>query len=261
MNYFCDTHCHFDFAEFDEHRDQIWQSCQSKNIHRIIIPGIHPAQWETLSQLTETYQGTYFGIGIHPWWIEKVSEDSEKYFQTFALDHITKKHCVAIGECGLDKHINVSLERQTSVFEKHLQLAKDLSKPLIIHTRKTHNETIRLLKKYRLTRGGVIHGFTGSLETALTYWSMGFHLGIGATITYKRANKTRETARQLPADSIVLETDAPDMPLSGFQGEINSPEKLIDIAQALASIRQQPIDEIAKQTSTNAHSVFHLDNH
>ncbi len=120
------------------------------------------------------------------------------------------------------------------------------------------NETLQLLARLKPAGGGVIHGFTGSLDLARQYWALGFYLGVGGSITYPRANKTRQALASMPLESLLLETDAPDMPLNGFQGTPNSPLKIVNIAQALAALRTETIEDIARQTTENAHQLFNL---
>src|SRR5690606_37745894 len=138
---------------------------------------------------------------------------------------------------------------QQQILALHLELAQELKKPLIVHCHKAHNELIAQLKHYQLSAGGVIHAFSGSLEMAQIYRDMGFLLGIGGTITYERAKKTRNAVKHIGLDALVLESDAPDMPLHGRQGQRNSPALIPLIAQALAELQEVPVDEIARATS------------
>jgi TatD DNase family protein len=259
-----DSHCHFDFSEFDEHRLELWSLCRENNIQHLLIPGVHPDQWLTSYELTKTLVGVKCAAGVHPWWIAKLSDinlDDQglsasllKYLQK-ALQQV---NCVAIGECGLDKTISTNFELQQIIFEQHIRCACDTGLPVIIHVRQSQNETLLLLKRLKPAGGGVIHGFTGSLDLARQYWALGFYLGVGGSITYPRANKTRQTLAKMPLEALLLETDAPDMPLHGFQGAPNSPLKIVNIAQALAELRTETIEDIARQTTENAHQLFNL---
>lgn len=253
---FFDTHCHFDFAVFDEERSAIWAECQRLGIHHLLIPGVTPEQWSAANNICEQYCGIYHACGLHPWWVERNQLPEMAQWQN-QLQH---SHCVAIGECGLDKRISAPLATQEAIFEQHLSLAQSLQLPLIIHVRDTHNETIRLLKRYVLPAGGVIHGFTGSVELAHTYWEMGFYLGVGGSITYDRAKKTIETMKAMPLESLLLETDAPDMPLSGAQGRANSPLAITRIASVLAAIKHVDVQQVAEVTTKNGITLFGLGN-
>ncbi|WP_439135848.1 TatD family hydrolase, partial [Pseudomaricurvus sp.] len=114
------------------------------------------------------------------------------------------------------------------------------------------------LSHYQPSAGGVIHGFSGSIEQAQQYWRLGFYLGVGGTITYERAKKTRRAIAGMPLESLLLETDAPDMPLDGFQGQPNTPLRLPRIAQCLAELRKAPLADIQKQTAQNTRTLFSL---
>ena len=286
---FFDSHCHFDFTIFDKDRDFIWRECNALGITHLVIPGVAPEQWLTAAGISQHCNNIYFGVGLHPWWVEKswvekswveksgvkkgwaekgvVKQDvTENNFAQYLenirqglLLHIIQQNCIAIGECGLDGTIATPMDLQQQVLDIHLQLAQKISKPLIIHCRKAHNELLAQLKRYDLPAGGVIHGFSGSYELAASYWGMGFCLGIGGTITYERANKTRTAVKKLPLAAILLETDAPDMPLDGNQGERNSPAYIIEIAQTLADLRGETLHHIATQTTLNSRKLFKID--
>ena len=130
--------------------------------------------------------------------------------------------------------------------------------PVILHVRKAHDQVLAILKRLSI-RGGIVHAFNGSRQQADHYLKMGFKLGYGGTLTYERANRIRKLASELPLTAIVLETDAPDMPLAGRRDKINSPEYLPEILDTLVSLRPESKEEIAAQTSANARQVLHLD--
>jgi len=261
---FFDSHCHFDFAVFDNDRDLIWRECNALGINHLIIPGVAPEQWPIAASIAQPHKNIYVGVGLHPWWVSKniTTDNIAPYLATTRLyleKNIIQSKCIAVGECGLDGAIATPMELQQQVLELHLQLAQQTSMPLIIHCRKAHNELLVQLKHYDLPSGGVIHGFSGSYELAVSYWDMGFRLGIGGTITYERANKTRTAVKKLPLAALLLETDAPDMPLSGKQGEYNSPMCIVEIAQALADLRGETLEHIAAQTTFNAKQLFKIE--
>lgn len=249
-----DSHCHFDFAEFDYQRDDQWRQCIASGVSRLLIPGVEPKQWSMANDLSMAHSGIFMAAGLHPWWVAKAELPDHIQWQVMLSSEV----CVAIGECGLDGCIDVPMSQQISVFEQHLRMAVEYEMPLIIHVRQAHNEVVRLLKRYKPIGGGVIHGFTGSVELAMTYWRMGFCLGIGGAITYPRANKTRAMVAAMPLASLLLETDAPDMPLHGAQGKANHPLRLIDVAKTLAVLRDESFATIAAATTANANRLFHL---
>jgi TatD DNase family protein len=267
MNFF-DSHCHFDFVEFDEDRKAVWETCQSLGVTGLVIPGVSPEQWKKAVMIAEAHSGIYYGVGLHPWFIKDIGnldalQNDEA--QTASLCEQIRQQliisaqqpkCVAIGECGLDALIETPLPLQQLILDVHLQVANELSMPIIIHCRKAHNEMLKCLGAQKIKAGGVIHAFSGSIDLAKQYWALGFYLGIGGSITYERANKTRQTVRQLPLEALLLETDAPDMPLNGKQGQRNSPTNIPEVAQVLADIRGDSLMHIAQQTNANVQKLF-----
>lgn len=260
-----DSHCHFDFDAFEPDRAQVWRRCNEVGINQLLIPGVAPNQWPKAAEIASEYSGIYYAVGVHPWWLQEVFDLQR--LASRQLDELAEKlanaaqknGCVAIGECGLDLiHDADSQQAQERVLAMHLEVAQKLDLPIVIHSVRAHNPLIRLLKDYPLARGGVIHAFSGSLEMGQEYWDLGFYLGIGGTITYERAKKTRSAVEHMPLDALLLETDAPDMPLCGHQGEPNNPERLPEIARTLAELRNQSVAEIATQTTANSRKLFGL---
>lgn len=271
---YIDSHCHFDFIEFNADRASLWQACNAKGITHLLIPGVTPDQWQTAAQLCAQYSGLFYAAGLHPHWIEqqswfkpdndnllddvireKIATSIQQEFSPAA--NVNAAYCLAVGECGLDKMISTSVELQQQLLVIHIEVANQLQKPLIIHCVKAHNELIAVLKKHKPKWGGVIHAFSGSYEIAQEYVGLRFYLGVGGTITYERAQKTRTAVTKIPLDWLVLETDAPDMPLQGKQGQRNSPEYIPQIAEVLADLRGVTPQEIAEATSRNAMRLFH----
>lgn len=214
-------------------------------VDTIVIPGTQASQWQKQIDLCHQHSQLRFALGLHPYFLN--------YFEPSHLVQLTnllnqyQHQVLALGEIGLDRHIDVDWGLQVQVFEQQLTIAKEHKLPVILHHRNTHNELIRILKVKKCTQGGIVHAFSGSLQDALTYIDLGFKIGVGGGITYTRANKTRKTIAQLPLSSLVLETDAPDMPLMGKQGQRNSPEYLPEIFECLLALRNE-----TKQTLLNA---------
>ncbi|UZJ44296.1 TatD family hydrolase [Marinimicrobium sp. C6131] len=250
-----DSHCHLDFEVFDRDREALWSRCRSQGIHQLVIPGTDPDQWVRARSLCESpHLDWYFAAGMHPWWLDRAGEG----WESACRDFLAHPRCVAVGECGLDKHIDTPMSEQEALLEVHLEMARACDKPIILHCVKAHNELIRQLKRHRFSRGGVVHAFSGSADIAQTYWQMGFRLGVGGVITYERARKTRAAVSRVPLEALLLETDAPDMPVSGRQGERNSPEFLPVIAQTLAGLRGCPVEQVARQTTDNTRQLFRI---
>ncbi|MDN4500875.1 TatD family hydrolase [Alteromonadaceae bacterium BrNp21-10] len=259
-----DSHCHLDFAAFDPDRSAILQQCHTLGISDILVPGVQRATWskvqtlakQSLSSLSPPQPQIHISLGLHPYFLDNYNDDDlEVLAQCYAED---PQRYVALGEIGIDGAINIPLALQTEVFEQQLLLAQKFNKPVIIHHRKSQSVILQSLKRCQFDQGGVLHAFSGNLQQAQQFIDRGFKLGIGGTITYPRAQTTRLTVSQLPLSSLLLETDAPDMPLQGFQGQRNCPTRLPLVLQQLAQLRNESIEEVAHVTSQNFRELFRL---
>jgi TatD DNase family protein len=265
-----DTHCHLDFKELIPKQSNIpaplLAQCFNQHIHQIIVPAISPGNWQNVLALTRFNQEltndnckVFACLGIHPWFLDNL----DQHHLTLLTKKVTENRAdiIAIGETGLDAVIakqQNNLNKQLEFFEYQLQLAKQQQLPVIVHHRGTHNETITLLKQVKVPRAGIIHAFSGSYQQACQYIDLGFKLGIGGTITYPRAKKTINAIKRLPLSSLVMETDAPAMPLYGFQGESNSPLRIINIFEKLVSLREEDPEVIAETIESNISALFNL---
>jgi len=257
-----DTHCHLDFEVFDADREQVLQDARNVGLAGIVVPGTHQQGWENLLSVCAAHEALYPAIGLHPMFLEQHKESDlgllEKMIDQTINDHFGP---IAIGEIGLDARDSaLDMDKQLFYFEQQLCIAKDKELPVILHILKTHGQALSLLKKYPVC-GGTVHAFNGSLQQAEQYIELGFKLGFGGMLTYERSSKLRKLAAALPIESIVLETDAPDMTVSQYQYERNSPVYLPYCLQALAEVRNETPEVIAAQTTENAISIFKLDNY
>lgn len=255
-----DSHCHFDFAAFGCEsgiaRREHWRQAQKVGVQRLVIPGVELAQWPNLPKLCSEYQGLYYALGLHPWWLEKAEKHWQSTLNNALASALNSAHhkCVAVGEIGLDKHLSLPLELQEAALIAQLKLAQHYDLPVILHSRGTHDRLLKWLRQYPVQ--GVVHGFSGSLQQAQAFWQLGLHLGVGGTITYPRASKTRHSLAAMPLESLVLETDAPDMPLSGFQGQANHPSQLPLVLNALSELRATDPVALAVQLEKNVQRLF-----
>lgn len=256
MSYrFIDTHCHFDFPPFTGDEPASIQRAAQAGVDRIIIPATEAANFSRVLALAKNYPSLYAALGLHPIVIEHHDDDSLESLQQ-ALDQRPQK-VVAVGEIGLDLwRDDPQFAKQERVLGAQLQLAKHYDLPVILHSRRTHDKLAMHLKRHALPRTGVVHGFSGSLQQAERFVQLGYKIGVGGTITYPRASKTREVIAQLPLASLLLETDAPDMPLNGFQGQPNRPEQAARVFEVLCELRREPADEIADALYGNTTALF-----
>lgn len=253
-----DSHCHIDLPAFDADRAQVIQTCSDLQIERLLVPGLSLEQAESLLDLKQQFPIIDIAFGLHPYFLKSLNaqqrQSLQDKFTDYTLQH--QRSIVAIGECGLDASLPLPMDYQQEMLSFQIALAAQLNKPLVLHHRQSHNELIRMLKQQRFSNGGVIHAFSGSKQIAHSYIDMGFYLGVGGTITYPRAKKTRETIQNVALEHLLLETDSPDMPLHGHQGKRNSPTQLPLVVAALSALKQ--IDErmISEQTTANYMKLF-----
>ncbi len=253
-----DSHCHFDFPVFDADRKRHWLQSQQLGITHLVMPSVGASNWHKVRQLAqEEPKGFRYALGLHPYFM---AEHQQTDLETLA-QWLSEKDplCVAIGECGLDWAINDPQKTQQEAFLVAQQtLAIKHKLPMILHCRKAFPDLLRLFKQNFPEAGAIYHGFTGSYQQAKQWVDLGGMIGVGGSITYPRANKTRQAIAKLPLSCLLLETDAPDMPLFGFQGQKNTPEKLTIVADVLAELQKKPLNEIQTKTTENTLNVFKL---
>lgn len=256
--HFADSHCHIDLVQFDQDRESVLADCKKLGVQHVLVPGLSLQRMNKLLALKQTFPQLDICAGFHPYFLNEI-EQGKWPFQLQAMEALIQKHrrnIVAIGEFGLDGSLPLAMDFQQEVFLDQLALAQSLRLPVVLHHRQSHNDLIRLIKNHKFSFGGVIHAFSGSYQIAKTYTELGFYLGIGGTITYPRGKKTREAIANIPLEYLLLETDAPDMPLCGFQGKRNSPTQLPKIAQALAKLKHVDVEQVATVTSANYKSLL-----
>ncbi|WP_105169155.1 TatD family hydrolase [Pseudoalteromonas sp. T1lg23B] len=252
---FIDSHCHLDFAEFKSDLERQMAHAQVLGVRYFIVPGITVSQSESLLAFSKRYPQCRISAGLHPYFIDQHTDEAVRRFMTFAREN--KQHLVAIGECGIDGTCP-QLHWQQAIFAEHIKLSNALQLPLIVHHRQSHHLIAQAFKQTPPEFGGVIHAFSGSLQQAEYYLKQGFKLGVGGTISYERASKTRQVCSQVPLDSLLLETDAPSMPLSGHQGKVNEPKRLLDVFACLCQLRSESPKEIAQQLYLSSRTLFRI---
>ena len=249
-----DSHCHLDLPVFDHDRAAVIDRCHERGVTGFVVPGVQAAGWQPLWRLSTQVPGLYPAFGLHPVFLE--THDTG---DVAALETLLGRHRpVAIGEIGLDYHVaGLDRERQQSLFESQLEIARTAGLPVILHVLKAHDRVLSTLKRIPVS-GGIVHAFNGSLQQAQQYAALGFGFGFGGMLTFPRSNRLRALARDLPLESIVLETDAPDMTVMQHRGERNSPEYLPYCLAALAEVRAAAPDEVARITTQNVRELLGL---
>lgn len=240
-----DSHCHFDFAVFDEWREQHWQWLTSLGLAALIIPGVSRQQGQQLPVLCMD-KPWFYGQGLHPYFLPQHRLDDLDWLERCLQND---QQILAIGEIGLDKILayedeaKLSLQRQ--YFALQVELAIQYKKPLILHIRGMHDEAASFLRHKGFSHGGVVHAFSGSVQQAKAWLDLGFRLGIGGAMTHPRAQKLRKTISTLPLQAWLLETDSPDMPSAFWKNPPHSPAAIPCLAAILASLHKKTLAEIA----------------
>ena len=255
---FIDSHCHFNFSCFDGERETLLQKLKENKINKLVIPGTHRVTWSTISYLCQIHGNLYYSLGCHPHFIDRFQEGDLQYLESLLQNK--NKQCVALGEIGLDKYAKTDMQIQERLFIAQIKIAQKLKLPIILHVVKKQGRVLQLLAEHGFTQGGVYHAFSGSEEVALAYIKLGFKIGVGGVITYPNSTTTKQTISLLPVESLLLETDAPDMPLYNQKQALNTPLNLLTIFESLLALRSESKDCLAAQLYKNTESIFSLDN-
>ncbi|XAW89973.1 TatD family hydrolase [Vibrio sp. CDRSL-10 TSBA] len=252
-----DTHCHFDFDAFAAHFADELALASQQGVQRILIPSIGRQNWQRVATLAADYPDhIYYALGYHPYFLASAGLNPLHNLE-LALD-ARSSSCVAVGEVGLDAMVDIDAKVQETLLLGQLALAQAAGLPVVLHSRKTHNRLLQLLKQTRFQGGGVLHAFSGSEQEARQFIDLGFKIGVGGGITYPRANKTRRTISALPLEHLVLETDAPDMPLCGYQGHNNHPCRLPLVLNELVLLRKEDKQTVASTVWKNSNLLFSI---
>lgn len=249
-----DTHCHLDVEEFDTDREAVIARARDAGVRRMVVPAVDAAHWPGLVDLCRRVDGLHPALGMHPVYLRR---HRPEHLAALA-EALQRERPLAVGEIGLDFFIDdPDREAQRKLLAAQLEIAADAGLPVLLHVRKAHDDVLGLLGAHPV-RGGIAHAFNGSEQQAHRYLDLGFKLGFGGMLTYERSRRIRALAAALPADAIVLETDAPDMTVASHHGERNSPEYLPECLAALASVRAEDPALLAQQTTANARDVLGL---
>lgn len=248
-----DTHAHYDDEKFDGDRAEVLSFVKANGVSRIIDCGCDLKSSLAAVILSEEYDFIYAAVGVHA---HEADEAAEKDFAEIEKLYAHKK-VVAVGEIGLDYHYDFSpRERQLEVFERQLILANKLDLPVIIHDREAHEDTLRLLKKHRPK--GVVHCFSGSVESAKEVLSLGMYIGLGGAVTFKNAKKPVEVAKFVPDDYLLLETDCPYMAPVPYRGKRCDSSMIASTAKLIASVRNTDTQTLINRCHENADRLFGL---
>ena len=248
---FTDTHCHV-YKEYYENIDEVIDKAKKIGVNRLINNGCDCESNKEVLDTISKYSEVYGAIGIHPESVDSYTiEDLD-----FIKNNLINDKIIAIGEIGLDYHYTKeNRKEQIKLFETQLKLAEDNNMPVVIHSREATDDMLRILKKYKLK--GVIHSFSGSLETANEYIKLGYLIGINGVVTFKNC-KLKEILSNIPLENIILETDSPYLTPEPFRGHRNEPGNVKYTAEFVAKVYNIELKKLAEITNSNIRRIFDI---
>jgi len=241
-----DSHIHLLAPQWQKSPEELHQQAVTSGITGMLMPGVRVADWPRLLELAQQLPGVYVAPGLHPAYAEQWSAEVAQ--QLTALTR--EEEVVAIGEIGLDAVAGPALDEQEVVFREQLKIAVDAGLPVLLHSRKTTGRMMDILRDLEVGKkvGGIWHGFSGSVQIAQELVALGFKIGIGPILLRESARKLPQAVLELPAESFVLETDAPDM--------IAGPDGLIQVAEKLSELKGWTLEKSKQITNANARQLF-----
>lgn len=255
-----DTHCHLMLDSFQPDLDQVLDRARNAGVQRIVVPGIDLKSSRRALDLAEATPGVYAAVGVHPHETESWSAESADELRAMAASAAV----VAIGETGLDYYRDLSPRTaQLTALREQLYLAAEMRLPVIVHNRESTDDLLAELSRWAdelpnelASRTGVLHAFSADRESAKTATELGFYLGVAGSITYPNADDRRQVTAAVPADRLLIETDAPYMAPQAERGKRNEPAFVRFVAEALADVKSSSLNEVAESTTANASNLF-----
>lgn len=252
---FVDSHCHLDKLDYQElHNgiEDVVAKAKAANVTELLSVGVTLDSFPNMLEMIEPFDNIYASCGVHPLDVES----------DFALDRLheyaSHPRVVAIGETGLDYHYQPeTADLQKLRFEQHVELAVNLNKPLIIHTRNARQDTLDILRNGGADKcGGVIHCFTEDLAFAQAAMELGFYISISGIVTFRQATELKEVVKALPIDRLLIETDSPYLAPVPHRGKQNQPAYVVEVAAYIAQLKEIALGELAEKTTRNFRELF-----
>lgn len=247
-----DTHAHYDDKAFDEDRDSLLAALPESGVTLVIDPGCDVKSSRAAIELAGRYEHMYAAVGIHP---EELGDFTEENFGEIARLAGYRK-CAAIGEIGLDYYWDDTHKaEQKELFKRQIELALEINKPVIVHDREAHGDSLEIVSSYPELRG-VFHCFSGSAEMAKELLRRGWYLGFDGPVTYKNARKALEVLELCPMDRLLLETDSPYLSPVPMRGKRNDSRNLQYIAEKIAEVKGCATEDVARAAYENGRRLF-----
>ncbi len=249
-----ESHAHYDDEGFNEDREELLKRLPKEGIKTVINIGITVNSSKQCIKLANKYDYIYAAIGVHPHEVSNMDDDKLEQ-----IKEMTKEpKVVSIGEIGLDYYYNHSpRDVQKLWFKKQIELAKEVKKPIVVHSREAEEDTFNIIKETNAKEvGGVIHCFGGSAEMAVEYVKLGFYIGVGGVVTYKNGKKLKRVVEQIPLEHLLIETDSPYLAPVPKRGKRNDSTNLVYVIKQIAELKGIDYDEVVKVTRDNGMKLF-----
>lgn len=253
---FIDTHVHLNADQYDEDLQQVIHRALEAKVEKMVVVGFDRKTIERAMALAEQYEFIYAVIGWHPVDAIDCTEDDLIW-----IEELTKHpKVVGIGETGLDYHWDKSpKDIQQTLFRKQIQLAQKVNLPIIIHNREATGDIVKILREENAASvGGIMHCFSGKVETAKECIAMNFMISLGGPVTFKNAKTPKEVASEISLEHLLIETDAPYLAPHPYRGKRNEPSLVPLVAEEIARLKGIPVEEVGKMTSANATRIFNI---
>lgn len=248
-----DTHSHYDDSRFNPDREDLIKSLPSQGVSYIVSCGCDIDSTQFNFDLAQKYEFFYFAAGFHPENLENADIKDLEVIKKFAKN----EKCLAIGEIGLDYHwMSSPKSTQQDFFIKQIELAAELDKPVIVHDREAHGDTLDILKAAKPK--GVVHCFSGSKEMAREIIKLGMYIGLNGVVTFNNARKSLEVIKEIPLDKLVLETDCPYLAPVPMRGKRNDSSLIPYIAEKIAEVLNMDTQELLDITNCNAKRLYEM---
>jgi TatD DNase family protein len=256
-----DSHCHLDFAAFDDDRDAVVARARRAGVVGMVVAGVRPRDWPRIAALHANYPEVLATVGIHPMALLELDANALRDGLDALVDEAGRSAAVAIGETGFDEGIakaGVGYGAQGAAVDAHRDAAERLALPVILHILRAHGPALAHLEaRGPFPHGGIVHSYSGSPELVRRYVALNLHVSFAGSICRLGAEKTRRAARLVPAERLLVETDAPDQPLHDAVAR-NEPAALVRIVQAVADARGEAEGAVAEVTTSNARALYGL---
>ena len=248
-----DSHAHIQLDKFDRDRGVVIERAQEAGVHALMVIGFDPETSRGAIALAEKYDQIYATVGMHPHDAKDLDDETVRMFRDLAVH----PKVVALGEMGLDYYRDLSPRPiQKAAFERQLDLAEELDLPIVIHNREAYHDILPILQARRGRVRGVMHCFSGDVEIMRQSLALGFHIGIGGPVTYRKSDALRMVAQKVPADALLVETDCPWLAPQFRRGKRNEPAYVRATAEKIAELRGISLEEIGEITTQNFEALF-----